>query len=143
MKRKVVTLLTLTCIAIATVGGCGKSALESDTGGTAAEQTAPNKTDIFIEKEAAAEDMPEESQTEDLVAEDQVVNATYDDPAHIGEWVEVKCGVSDDEEYEHESDTYGKAYIRITDVLGNKESKEYYREHIQGGNPVGQMTRLG
>lgn len=32
MKRKVVTLLTLTCIAIATVGGCGKSALESDTG---------------------------------------------------------------------------------------------------------------
>lgn len=132
MKRKVVTLLTLTCIAIATVGGCGKSALESDTGGTAAEQTAPNKTDIFIEKEAAAEDMPEESQTEDLVAEDQVVNATYDDPAHLGEWVEVKCGVSDDEEYEHESDTYGKAYIRITDVLGNKESKEYYREHIQG-----------
>lgn len=124
MKSKFVILIAV----VATVSsfyGCGKrETIES--------QNAPTKTEISIEKEAAAEDMPEENQTEDLVTEDQVVNATYDDPAHLGEWVEVKCGVSDEEEYEHESDTYGKAYIRITDVLNREDSKEYYREHIQG-----------
>lgn len=73
-----------------------------------------------------------ESKAEDIVAEDQVVNATYNDPAQLGEWVEVKCGVTDDEEYEHESNTYGKAYLRITDVFNSEDSKEYYREHIQG-----------
>lgn len=73
-----------------------------------------------------------ESKVEDIVAEDQVANATYNDPAQLGEWVEVKCGVIDDEEYTHKSDSHGKAYLRITDVLNSENSKEYYREHIQG-----------
>lgn len=121
---KAVALMTVTIMALTGCGGKQEIDGLNDT------KIIENQHKQFNEQSEANQTAKYE--TEDLVTEDQVVNATYNDPAQLGEWVEVKCGVSDDEEYDHKSDTYGNAYIRITDVLDSEKSKEYYREHIQG-----------
>ena len=120
---KAVALMTVTIMALTGCGGKQEIDGLNDT------KIIENQHKQFNEQSEADQIIEHK---EDLVTEDQVVNATYDDPAQLGEWVEVKCGVTDDEEYEHESNTYGKAYLRITDVLNSEDSKEYYREHIQG-----------
>ena len=126
MKKKILSLLTMSILAVSLFCSCGKSENSDSQNESKADSVTKEENSVDITETA------EKDEIEDLVTEDQIVSATYDSPAHLGEWVEVKCGVDDDEEYEHESDAYGKAYVRITNVLNKDDSKEYYREHIQG-----------
>lgn len=115
----------MSILAVSLFCSCGKSENSDSQNESKADSVTKEESSVNMTETA------EKDEIEDLVTEDQIVSATYDSPAHLGEWVEVKCGV-DDEEYEHESDAYGKAYVRITNVLNKDDSKEYYREHIQG-----------
>lgn len=126
MKKRMLSLLTMSILAVSLFCSCGKSENSDSQNESKADSVTKEENSVDITETA------EKDEIEDLVTEDQIVSATYDSPAHLGEWVEVKCGVDDDEEYEHESDAYGKAYVRITNVLNKDDSKEYYREHIQG-----------
>ncbi len=99
------SLLTMSILAVSLFCSCGKSENSDSQNESKADSVTKEENSVDITETA------EKDEIEDLVTEDQIVSATYDSPAHLGEWVGVKCGVDDDEEYEHESDAYGKAYV--------------------------------
>lgn len=147
MKRKVVTLLTLTCIAIAIVGGCGKSALESDTGGTAAEQTAPKESEQLSNEQSSsvtetmqlaekdnAETEVDYSNLTDDVTEDQLVEGTYSNPASVGEWVDVASGYHDTTVVAHggsavNNGSYAHVYYKVVEVCDNAASQQLFDDY--------------
>ena len=147
MKRKVVTLLTLTCIAIATVGGCGKSALESDTGETAAEQTAPKESEQLSNEQSSsvtetmqlaekdnAETEVDYSNLTDDVTEDQLVEGIYSNPASVGEWVDVVSGYHDTAIVAHggsavSNGSYAHVYYKVTEVCDKVASQQLFDDY--------------
>lgn len=117
-KRKAACLIVMT-VSIAMFSGCVDTAANggaNDVISGAIGKGNDEKTQEEAVEEKENDDVEKETEKETVTTEVETVDASLENPAKLGEWVETM-------KYSAEDSQYHKIYYRVTDVLRGKEAK--------------------
>lgn len=135
MKKKMITSVLLMSLSLSLLTGCGGNEVsEPAEEEVTVEDVATEDTEEETEEDT--EEVSEESEEESTEAKevsdsgsapDNVVEATLENPAKIGEWVATK-------KYSPVDDEDHTIYYRITGVLRGEEAQKIIDEYHAGDN---------
>lgn len=136
MKKKMIASVLLMSLSLSLLTGCGGNAapesteeqvtVEATTEDTE-EETKEDTEEVSEESEEESTEAKESSASDGSFSPDNVVEATLENPAKIGEWVATKkYSPIDDEDH--------TIYYRITGVLRGEEAQKIIDEYHAGDN---------
>ena len=138
MRRKLISLALTTVLCASLLAGCGNGGEVKDTETTTQEQAVSDdnqetEEEADTEEVTDAEEEPKEN-TDSGSSDVTAVEATLENPAQLGEWVEtVKYSAQDSQDH--------TMYFRITGVIRGEEAQKMVDKYNEEGH-VWQLSEL-
>lgn len=137
MKKKIISLTLVMMLGASLLAGCGKMKIvfEEDTETVTQEQAediSQEETELEEEPETEADmeaETDEDAGTDSAPSDITPVEATLENPAKIGEWVETKS-------YSAQDSQYHTMYFKITGVIRGEEAQKIVDEYNEEGHVV-------
>ena len=128
MRKKIMPFALAMMLGVSLLAGCGSSVTQTDT-----EEITEGQTEVVSQEETETEGETTQAETkseETSASSDMAtVEATVENPAKIGEWVETKTYAAEDSEYH-------TIYYKITDVIRGDEAQKIVDDYNSGSNVV-------